>query len=306
MAEDPLSNVNYSDAPSVCIMADSEAALERMRRPAEDAGCRIAGLLTLDASSTFDCVPAAAALIELDGSAPDESLLPLLDWAREEAARGARRIVVSAPSALIDLVAARLPGSGVAHLCEASEAERSAAIAAAGAPPAARLHDLRRDDAPAILQQLTEDVGRIAALLSSLSEEDAAGIVVAKPAGAAAGGEAASLDAAAVRAIIRARRMRDQFFRGEIFADPAWDMLLDLMAARIEGKRVAVSSLCIAAAVPATTALRWIKMLTDRGLFVRSADPQDGRRVYIELSEEGARGLAAYLRAIERLGVSVI
>ena len=78
------------------------------------------------------------------------------------------------------------------------------------------------------------------------------------------------------------------------------------MAARIEGKRVAVSSLCIAAAVPATTALRWIKMLTDRGLFIRSADPQDGRRVYIELSDEAARALTAYLRAVERLGVSVI
>ena len=54
------------------------------------------------------------------------------------------------------------------------------------------------------------------------------------------------------------------------------------------------------------TALRWIKMLTGRGLFVRSADPRDGRRVYIELSEEADRALAAYLRSVERLGASVI
>ena len=109
-----------------------------------------------------------------------------------------------------------------------------------------------------------------------------------------------------MRSIIRARRLRDQFFRGGLFADPAWDMLLDLFAARLEGTRVAVSSLCIAAAVPATTALRWIKALTDRGLFVRSADPQDGRRVYIALSDEVARSLTAYLRAVQRIAPAAI
>jgi len=36
-------------------------------------------------------------------------------------------------------------------------------------------------------------------------------------------------------------------------ADPAWDMLLDLTAARAESRAVSVSSLCIAAGVPTTT-----------------------------------------------------
>src|SRR3546814_6793326 len=93
----------------------------------------------------------------------------------------------------------------------------------------------------------------------------------------------------------RARRTRDQFFRNEWVADPAWDMLLDLMAARLEHKRVSVSSLCIAAAVPATTALRWIKSMTDEGLFVRRADNNDGRRIFIELSDEAAGAMSAYL-----------
>jgi hypothetical protein len=53
-------------------------------------------------------------------------------------------------------------------------------------------------------------------------------------------------------------RLRSQHFVPALFADPAWDILLDLAAARIDGRMVAVSSLCIAAAVPATTALRWI------------------------------------------------
>lgn len=83
-----------------------------------------------------------------------------------------------------------------------------------------------------------------------------------------------------VRAVIRARRMRDQFFTGELFADPAWDMLLDLFASELEGRRVSVSSLCIAAAVPPTTALRWIGAMHDAGLFERQADPNDRRRAY--------------------------
>ena len=105
-----------------------------------------------------------------------------------------------------------------------------------------------------------------------------------------------------VRSIIRLRRMRDRFFRSDLFADPAWDMLLDLMAARLERVRVAVSSLCIAAAVPPTTALRWIKTMSDNGMFVRVADPEDGRRVFIELSDEAASGMAAYLSAAKAAG----
>src|SRR3546814_4614981 len=66
-------------------------------------------------------------------------------------------------------------------------------------------------------------------------------------------------------------------------------MLLDLMAAHLSGQRVSVSSLCIAAAVPATTALRWIRALTAHGLFLRQADPSDGRRVFIALSDKAAR-----------------
>ena len=101
--------------------------------------------------------------------------------------------------------------------------------------------------------------------------------------------------------MVRARRMRDRFLKGGLFADPAWDMMLDLLAARLEKHQVAVSSLCIAAAVPPTTALRWIKTLTDRGIFVRCADPADGRRVYIELSDEAACALTAWIRAAQRI-----
>ncbi|AUW56866.1 hypothetical protein C1T17_01030 [Sphingobium sp. SCG-1] len=102
------------------------------------------------------------------------------------------------------------------------------------------------------------------------------------------GNGSAILTAAIVRDLLRARRLRDQFFGGELFADPAWDMILDLMAARLSGERVSVSSLCIAAAVPPTTALRWIRHLTQAGILERRPDTQDGRRVFIALSEKTA------------------
>jgi len=98
--------------------------------------------------------------------------------------------------------------------------------------------------------------------------------------------------------VIRARRLRSHYFREELFADPAWDMLLDLLQAEIAQLRVPVSSLCIAAAVPATTALRWLKTMVSQGLFVRRSDPHDGRRVFVELAPEASRAMRRYFAEI--------
>lgn len=103
-----------------------------------------------------------------------------------------------------------------------------------------------------------------------------------------------TLSARDVRTIIRQRRLRDELFDADLFADPAWDMLLDLYAAQLDRTRVSVSSLCIAAAVPATTALRWIKTLTDSGLFIRNADVHDARRIFITLSDAASQAMHRY------------
>jgi DNA-binding MarR family transcriptional regulator len=49
--------------------------------------------------------------------------------------------------------------------------------------------------------------------------------------------------------------------------------------------------------VPSTTALRWVKALCDQGLLVRKADEHDSRRVFIELSDQAAAAMSAYLAA---------
>ena len=112
------------------------------------------------------------------------------------------------------------------------------------------------------------------------------------------------LSAAQVRAHIRNRRARESYFPNSLFADPAWDILLDLMAARLEGRRVSVSSLCIASAVPPTTALRWIKTLTDEKFLARSADPADGRRIFVHLTDRAVAAMEAYLQRTAMLAGS--
>lgn len=89
---------------------------------------------------------------------------------------------------------------------------------------------------------------------------------------------------------IRLRRRRDSVFGDRLFADPAWDMMLDLFqASKKDTRPISVTSLCIASAVPATTALRWIDALVQKGLLVRHADERDGRRTFVRLTEEALR-----------------
>ena len=114
-----------------------------------------------------------------------------------------------------------------------------------------------------------------------------------------------AVDPLEVRRTIRARRLRDQFLGVGLFEDPAWDMMLDLFAAELEGVQVSVSSLCIAAAVAPTTALRWIGKLSEAGLLVRNPDPFDRRRAYMALSPRASEGMRGYLAAVRRAGLAI-
>ena len=81
--------------------------------------------------------------------------------------------------------------------------------------------------------------------------------------------------AVAARRYLKLRRQRDELCPG-LFEDPAWDILLDLYAAKVEGGIIYVSSACIAASVPPTTALRMISRLVDLQWITQSADRVDG------------------------------
>lgn len=97
------------------------------------------------------------------------------------------------------------------------------------------------------------------------------------------------------RRIYRDRRRRDELFRGtHLFGEPAWDILLDLFIAIVENKRISITSACIGAAAPSTTALRWLNILEREGLIEREGDSNDLRRSYVRLSESGYERMIAF------------
>lgn len=243
----------------------------------------------------------------------------------EAAAEMECSLVCDTSLAALDRLTAAAPTSiRTEWLVDADATDRLVALAAASRGDRMAVHDVARDEAMERIDRLQDEVARIARLLGELSGPRG---LPGTPTGFEAqegfgepSGQLRSpardyaamprsfepeertvhrLRAKAVRRMLRQRRMREQYFPADLFADPAWDMLLDLYAARLERQPVSVSSLCIAAAVPATTALRWIKTMTDAGLFVREADPHDGRRIFIGLAEAAFDALARYFEALE-------
>ena len=107
------------------------------------------------------------------------------------------------------------------------------------------------------------------------------------------------LSAVDVRAILKVRAARKEHFPAELFADPAWDLLLELYAVELGQQKVSVSNLCLTAGVPATTALRWIGNLERAGLIVRNDDLFDRRRVWVRLSQAGLEAMDRYFRSAQ-------
>jgi hypothetical protein len=135
------------------------------------------------------------------------------------------------------------------------------------------------------LQQMTRELRRIERVLAWVAGE------LIRPPG---------LDADAVRAMLAARRLRDDCFRPAI-GDVGWVLLLDAFAARLEGRGVAMTAIGAAAGVPRSTAHRWAAHLLDRGLLVRLADDGDRRGNPVALSAAAAESVRAYLEAALKL-----
>jgi hypothetical protein len=296
-------DLNYSDRPPIIIAASSDAAMLRALNTVETSGLRVADRVALDCAKERieRQVSATAIWIELDedcGGPMDE----LLGLVSRDVAGGRYAAVVSTCGALLDPVIAGLGNEAIELIVDADDAERAAALAIAtsraGVP--LRLSDIAADKNAARLRQLSDEVSRIAATLARLSTGPGS---PPKPIELPPDGDLPPLSVDTVRSAIRARRLRSRFLPEELFADPAWDMPLDLLQAEIAHLRVPVSSLCIAAAVPATTALRWLKAMVSQGLFIRRADPHDGRRVFVELAPEASGALRRYFAEVGKAPV---
>ncbi len=214
----------------------------------------------------------------------------------------------------LDVAFAALPQLQCHFLVDAADVEAMPILAEAfGRGAMERLHDRNREVEFGSLHRISDELAEFARTLSRMADGDgrqglADKPVSFRPAPASSFQPFATrnpatvpaISAKTIREMIKLRRLRDSFFAAELFADPAWDILLDLMAARLEQRDVSVSSLCIAAAVPPTTALRWITAMTESGMLLRRQDPDDARRVFIILSDEVAAKLEDYFTAAQR------
>lgn len=278
--------------------------LTGLQRLVEASGARLLGAATPGQATArlADQISLDLLLFDAGGLSGIEAADSATAIAQSLAGRDCRTVVLL-DAASIDAVAGPMLAANAVLLCDASPAEQAAALARVLVPGGARLHDAAREREAERLRLLNEEVARLAEVLSQLAAEPRGGVRDRTPGYRGEPVTEPDPDPRTVRATIRARRLRDQHFASELFADPAWDMLLDLYAARLEGRRVSVSSLCIAASVPPTTALRWIGTMHDAELFGREPDPTDKRRAHITLTDRAAAAMRGYFGAAGRAGL---
>lgn len=98
---------------------------------------------------------------------------------------------------------------------------------------------------------------------------------------------------AKVQAAKRDRARRLEHLPSELFAEPAWDILLELYAFKLVAREVAQSELVARINVPPSTSIRWLKMLEAEGLVTRKTG--DGRPdVALTLTRMGIHALDTY------------
>ena len=222
---------------------------------------------------------------------------------------GAEDLPVWPGAVIADTEEAALFGGHVELLCDPGSTDRITALTLATAGTGAALADPAREADAERLRRLGDELARIAQALDQMARGGGGGGEVSDrtPAYGAEPAEATPGDVtpAQVRGAIRSRRLRDAEFGPGWFEDPAWDMLLDLFAAELEAGRVSVSSLCIAAAVAPTTALRWMARMTDAGLLRRMPDPADRRRAFVTLSDTASAAMHRYCENVRRAGLGI-
>lgn len=302
----------------VSILADRPAVRNALMDQVLDAGLMIRQAEPLQRLLTDEAL-VLGDLVIIDLPVPGAQLLAALARLDMRAGQSGTQLIVATRVEGIDAVFGAMDSASTQFLVDPKPAEFALAIGTALARlPGRSVHEMTHEDHLALVR-LTEQVHSLARRIGGIDMGEGGGAPNAAPAVNApnvafmsrpAGDDIVQAQgelpkASHVREIIRQRQLRANFFDSELFADPAWDMLLDLTAARAEGQDVCVSSLCIASGVPPTTALRWIGQMTEAGLFERLPDPADRRRAIIRLSRKAENGMAAYFTRLGGVAVAI-
>lgn len=91
-----------------------------------------------------------------------------------------------------------------------------------------------------------------------------------------------------VLSILTALRARDAIFGANLFSDPAWDLLLELYAAKLGGRRMTLQDVALAIDIPESTTARWATVLKERQLVMTDIEYDDPHRHWMVLTPEGA------------------
>lgn len=310
---------------ALSIFADRAHVRTQLAEDADAAGFRIAETAEVAALLDGEARPLGEVVL-LDCPVVDAARLAALARLDLRVVNSGAHLIVSTSVEALDDVFGCLDQSNPQILVDPGRADRVIALGRVLARiPNLRLRELSEADR-LVLLRLTEQVGQIAQRLERLEaplrqierEDGDSAFRFASPRPAFAGAEGDGTerliraarpslpDPRLVRRIIRQRQLRARFFDGDLFADPAWDMLLDLTAARAEHTRVSVTSLCIASGVPPTTALRWIGQMIDAGLLLRAEDETDRRRAFITLSDRAAEAMSRYFLELGGRAASLV
>lgn len=115
------------------------------------------------------------------------------------------------------------------------------------------------------------------------------------------GGGAAISYGAIARAMVTTRARIGNHLDPALFSDPAFDILLDLLASEEEGRKVSMSSCAYAARVARTTGLRWICLLEEKELVERVDDDEDQRTTLVRLTANARSSLIRYLQQVVQM-----
>lgn len=113
--------------------------------------------------------------------------------------------------------------------------------------------------------------------------------------------EATDIRRRVCRLLLAERKLVGEILGFAACPDPTWDILLDLYNAQCDGADIYLSSLCIAANVPLSSAHRKIQELVNEGWLLRFSGDSDGRRITVRLSSAIMERITSLLDAMARM-----
>ena len=153
------------------------------------------------------------------------------------------------------------------------------------------------------LRIMARQLVQMAVELETRAEDASDDVPFFFPEGSAEGNDDEGPLADFAESLYRHRRRRARYLPDKIFAEPAWDILLDLYINGVRDRPVSITSACIAGDIPATTGLRWLGVLEQENLIEREVSKTDARVTLVQLTAGARRQLREFFAEAARTTV---